>query len=112
MNWMSLNSVDQLTDLIAASKSESTTFALFKHSTRCSISATAKARLERSWKESEGLPIFLLDLLNHRDVSSEIERVLEIQHESPQLLVIQNGKVIYHQSHLSISADEAQLAVV
>ena len=53
---------------------------LFKHSTRCSISATALSRLERAWSKEEMAEIkyYYLDLLNYRNISQKIESVLEL----------------------------------
>ena len=66
----------------------------------------AKLRLERHWKfNDEELPIYYLDLLNYRDVSNEIASILDVQHESPQMLVIQNGKLVYTSSHSEIDAE-------
>ncbi|MES2627536.1 MAG: bacillithiol system redox-active protein YtxJ, partial [Bacteroidota bacterium] len=102
---------DQLTSLIADNQQSGSPIAIFKHSTRCSISATVKSRLERKWPFSDEFPIYLLDLLEHRDISDRIAGELSIQHESPQLIVLNQGKVMYHASHLDISAEDAQSAV-
>ena len=37
-----------------------------------------------------------LDLLNHRDISNDIAERFEVQHQSPQLIVIKDGKAIAH----------------
>ena len=81
---------------------------LFKHSTRCSISATALSRLERAWSKEEMAEIkyYYLDLLNYRNISQKIESVFGIGHESPQLLIISNGSCVYNSSHMSINYQE------
>lgn len=77
---------------------------IFKHSTRCSISAMALQRFERNWDEnSKQIDLNFLDLIAIRPVSSHIAEVFEVQHESPQVLLIINGKCIYHTSHNDIS---------
>ena len=49
------------------------------------------------------LPIFYyLDLLNHRDISNEIAQKFSVVHQSPQIVVIENGQVIHHASHDNI----------
>jgi bacillithiol system protein YtxJ len=48
--------------------------------------------------------LLLLDLLNHRDVSSAIAEKLRVHHESPQVVVIKNGEAVFHESHHSIDA--------
>jgi bacillithiol system protein YtxJ len=49
------------------------------------------------------LDLYYLDLLNYRDVSSEVGGKFQVMHESPQLLVIKNGVVVAHESHGSIN---------
>ena len=102
MNWNSLERPDQLKEII--NESADTNILIFKHSTRCSISRTALDRLERNWKPEElGNPDFyFLDLLSYRAVSNAIEQVLDVEHESPQLIIVDKGKAIFHRSHLAI----------
>jgi len=49
---------------------------------------------------------FFLDLLNHRDVSAEIARRFEVEHQSPQVLLISKGKSVYDASHSDISVED------
>ena len=80
---------------------------LFKHSTRCSISRFALKQFEAAFSYPEDkIDWYLLDLLNHRDISNEIAHRYNVQHQSPQILVIRNGKAIYHDSHDGISAHD------
>lgn len=80
---------------------------LFKHSTRCSVSVMAKNSLDRDWDiDKEELSLFYLDLLQYRPISNEIAERYGITHESPQVLLIKNGKCIYHTSHSNISVRE------
>lgn len=102
MDWRELTSLEQLDQLIESSYQNP--IAIFKHSTRCLISATAKKRLERQWGfDGDEVTPYFLDLLKYREVSNAIEDRLGVRHQSPQLLVIKGGKVIYDASHLSIS---------
>lgn len=86
---------------------------IFKHSTTCSISATAKDRLERSWSDlNDDVEPFYLDLLSHRDISAAIAEEFSVRHESPQVLLIKNGECVYDESHFGIrtSLIKAELA--
>lgn len=100
MNWKELNSIEQLQQLIAASAAQPVL--LFKHSTRCSISRMALQRLEREWEEIV-VDVYLLDLLNFRSVSNAIAEQTGVEHQSPQALLLKNGKCVYHASHNAIS---------
>jgi bacillithiol system protein YtxJ len=102
MNWNKLNSPEQLTQLLADSYDKK--IVIFKHSTRCSISRTALDRLERNWTDGDVPHVkpYFLDLLSYREISNQIESSLGVEHESPQLIVVSNGKAVYHRSHFEI----------
>lgn len=106
MKWNELNDISQLA--IIDRESTSQKILILKHSTRCSISGAALARLERKWKDenNETLKPYYLDLLTHRDISNAIADCYNIMHESPQALVISNGKCIFSQTHMEINADD------
>ncbi len=104
MNWKTLQSAAQLKKLIE--RSETIPCLIFKHSIRCNISAMIKHRLEGSWDfKDQEMEAYYLDLINHRSVSDEIAKLFEVVHESPQVLLIQNGACTYHVSHLDITVD-------
>lgn len=106
MEWLELSEEAELHKINEMSKQQPVM--LFKHSTRCSISDTALNRVERAWnKESSGgvLPYYL-DLIAHRSLSNKVAEAYNIKHESPQVLLIKDGKCIYHASHLSINLQE------
>jgi bacillithiol system protein YtxJ len=109
MDWLSLTTEKQLEEIDKLSyTSEIKGILLFKHSTRCSISSMALNRLERSLKVSDTLPIYLLNLLDHRSVSQHIAERYHIEHQSPQVLLIKNGTCIYCASHSDINAIDIQ----
>lgn len=98
MKWEKLESELQFRQLLE----QEPVFAVFKHSTRCSISAMALNRLEREWDLD--IPICYLDLLRFRPLSNLVAALSGIHHESPQLILFQHGKAIYHASHNAIRA--------
>jgi bacillithiol system protein YtxJ len=80
---------------------------IFKHSTRCSISRMALKQFETEFQfPEEKINWYVLDLLNYRDLSNEIASRYHIVHQSPQIVVIRNGKAIFNESHDSISAED------
>jgi bacillithiol system protein YtxJ len=103
MRWTPITTIEQLNAVDRASHDRPVL--LFKHSTRCSISSAALGRLERAWtkEDDERHDAYYLDLLQHRDVSNTIAERYGVEHESPQVLVVRNGKCTYHTSHLGIT---------
>jgi len=100
MNWNNLIGTPQLDAILEASHTRPQM--LFKHSTRCSISAMAKGRMERDWDLND-VDAWYLDLLSYRNVSNEIAKRFGIQHESPQAILLVNGMPVYDASHSAIS---------
>ena len=113
MRWLPLTNADQLQDIINTSKQPGNNWAvvIFKHSTRCSISSMALNRFESKWVDNDMIPVYYLDLLMYRDISNEIALLFNIEHESPQVLVIKNGKCIYSASHNGIMISEIMEAI-
>jgi bacillithiol system protein YtxJ len=102
MNWLALNSFDGLDKLVSESFSED--IAIFKHSTRCSISRMIKDRVERGIPLNH-MPAYYLDLLEYREISNTIATRFNVQHESPQLLILRNGICTSHASHNAIQPE-------
>jgi bacillithiol system protein YtxJ len=103
MNWISLTQLSQLDELDSLSKH--TPAVIFKHSTRCSISSMAKARLERE-PPPENVTFYYLDLLKNRELSNAIATKYAVHHESPQVLLISEGNCVYEESHNGIAMAE------
>ena len=101
--WNELTQLKQLDEIVE--ESVETPVVIFKHSTRCSISRMALKTFEREYAIEEGkVKSYFLDLLEHRDISNEIASRFDVQHQSPQLILIKNGKAVYNSSHSDIDA--------
>ncbi|MFC5044726.1 bacillithiol system redox-active protein YtxJ [Aquimarina hainanensis] len=100
--WKQLTAMEQLDEIEKASHSKLQ--AIFKHSTRCGISGMVIRSFERSFDlTGEDVDLYYLDLLNHRDISSEIAAKFQVYHESPQFIVIRKGQTVHHASHSAIT---------
>ena len=100
ISWNRLNDLSQLDEIDESSKE--TPVLIFKHSTSCGISAMALNRFERNYDHQTTIKPYYLDLLSYRDISNEISTRYSVRHESPQVLVIKEGKATYHNSHNGI----------
>jgi bacillithiol system protein YtxJ len=101
-HWLLLEQGAQLQEIL--NRSHERPCLIFKHSTRCSISAMALNRVESGWTlPEESLECWFLDLIAYREVSQAIAQTLGVQHESPQVLLVRNGAVFYHSSHSAIN---------
>ncbi len=103
MNWIPLHTETQLEEIRARSADRPQV--IFKHSTRCSTSQLVKNRLERG-SQPQDIDFYYLDLLSHRPISNKVAETFGVRHESPQILVIRDGKCVFEESHLGISMED------
>jgi bacillithiol system protein YtxJ len=104
-NWIKIETEQDVNDIIAAS--EEKTQIIFKDSTTCGISAYAKERLVNgSDLLTKTADFNYLDLLNYRSVSNFIAKELNVVHQSPQIIVLKDRKVVFRDSHHSIEPDK------
>jgi bacillithiol system protein YtxJ len=101
MDWVVLEDYSQINNAIKASAP----FLVFKHSTRCSISSMAKSRFERSFDLND-VQVFYLDLIKYKSISNQLAADFNVVHQSPQLMLIQNGSCTYNASHNAIDLDD------
>lgn len=100
--WLSLTTEEQLQHIKALSKTKPQL--IFKHSTRCGISRMVLSQFEKEFSLAENqMDLYYLDLLNYRSVSDAIATIFDIEHQSPQVLIIKNESVVAHDSHSGIT---------
>ena len=105
VKFFTLDNIEQFDEIDEISQTKPVV--LFKHSTRCSISRMALKQFDAEFNyPEEKIDWYLLDLLNHRDLSNEIASRYNVMHQSPQIIVIRNGKAVFNESHDSISAED------
>ncbi|MDB9781412.1 bacillithiol system redox-active protein YtxJ [Flavobacteriaceae bacterium] len=82
---------------------------VFKHSTRCGISSMVIKRFENLFDSSmNNIKVYYLDLLNFRAISDEVGYSFQVQHQSPQLLIIRNEVAVLNVSHYDIATVNIQ----
>lgn len=99
--WILLTEENQLQEIITTSKNK--LVVIFKHSTRCGISRGVLSQFEKATDSTkENVAFYYLDLLKYRTISNEIASLFDVYHQSPQALVIKDGKVVAYKSHYDI----------
>lgn len=104
-HWHVLNQEAQLEAIGEASFSRPQL--IFKHSTRCGISAEVLERLDLAGSRlTEAMDVHYLDLLAFRPVSNQVAAQWSVPHQSPQAILLVEGRVAYQASHFSIMPEE------
>ena len=108
MKFIPLESEEQLAEIKEAKGYN----IIFKHNTTCPISKGARKDFEQ---EADTIPnvdaVYFLDLLTYRDLSDSIASTFNIEHQSPQLLLIKDGECTYDEALSSISAKATAEAI-
>jgi bacillithiol system protein YtxJ len=79
---------------------------VFKHSNACSISS-------RAYREMEKLadPVNILEVQSAREISREFANLTGVRHETPQVIILRDGKAVWNASHFDVKADDVMKAV-
>ncbi|MCH1557903.1 MAG: bacillithiol system redox-active protein YtxJ [Flavobacteriaceae bacterium] len=77
---------------------------IFKHSPRCIISKIVLKKFEFQHSDKCGIDkFFLINVIKEREISNQISTLFQLNHESPQLLLVKNKSLIYSASHSDIN---------
>ena len=101
LTWKPLQSEGQLEEISDQSKLRLQI--IYKHSSSCGISSMVLRQLEKSLGAFHGRADFhFLDLLSFRDASNEVASRFQVNHQSPQLILLKNENVVAHDSHYDL----------
>ena len=79
---------------------------VFKHSNACSISSRAYREMEKVEAD-----VNILVVQSAREVSRELANLTGVRHETPQVIVLRDGKAVWNASHFDVQAGAVVEAV-
>ncbi|MFI5211246.1 MAG: monothiol bacilliredoxin BrxC family protein [Ignavibacteria bacterium] len=98
MNWISLDSLEQLKVIKETSENQRVLLLMFSPGN--SVNFVVKFLLEREWNEDEmKMKTYIFDLVGSEELSGEIEKEFGAVKESPQVLIIERGKPVFNASY-------------
>jgi bacillithiol system protein YtxJ len=108
MKFIPLETNEQLQEI----KSSKGYTVIFKHNTTCPISKGVRSQFEEEADTIQDVQsVYFLDLLAYRDISDAIAEDFNVEHQSPQLLLIKNGECTYNEALYDISAKATSEAI-
>lgn len=104
MNYQEITSTSALAEVIRLSGQQPVMF--FKHSRTCGISDRAFREFERYLQSPESAQVrnCVIVIQLSRDVSNELARLVAVEHESPQAILVSEGRAIWNDSHLALKS--------
>jgi bacillithiol system protein YtxJ len=106
----SLSDLEELEQALAAS--DERPLVLFKHSFTCGVSAEALDELVEYLNHRSGDADYaIVTVQMHREISDAVARKLGVRHETPQALIIKEGRAVWSASHFRVTADAVEEAL-
>lgn len=102
-NFIRIANKDTWDELLTASKQRP--ILIFKHSNSCGMSSVAFREMEKLEN------VNYLEVQSARELSREIERTTGVTHETPQVIVLRDGKAVWNASHSRVKADQVSEAL-
>jgi bacillithiol system protein YtxJ len=105
-----LVSVDDLNEALAESRVRPVL--LFKHSSACPISFRALSQFKAYLEEPDDrVSYHLITVQTARPVSNEAASRLGLEHETPQVILIRDGRPLWNASHFGITTSSLAEAI-
>ncbi len=76
---------------------------LFKHSPACPVSAAAREEYDAWRAELPDVPTAFVDVIGDRPVARGLAELCGVKHQSPQAILFEAGKAVWHASHDAIT---------
>lgn len=110
-NLTALTDIQSLDAAIAESRERPVL--LFKHSRHCGVSCEALEELNAHIGSQIGASAAykMITVQTHRLVSDAAAELLGLRHQTPQAILLRDGKVVWNASHFSITATKLDQAV-
>jgi len=103
MELTKISNQGDLDELLAASSEEP--LLIFKHSNACPISAEAHREVRQLVSSTKGFKAGIVVVQSSRALSDKIESDFGIRHETPQAIVVRDGKATWSASHYDVTSD-------
>ncbi len=98
-----IKTLENIDNFIFASRKEAVL--AFKNSSICPISSAARHELESWSRENSSPDIYMVTVQERRDLSNELSVKLGVEHETPQVILVRDGKPLGVLNHYSIKKD-------
>ena len=82
---------------------------LFKHSPVCPISAAARSEYDR-WQRGRDVTTAFVDVIADRAIARGLAERCGVKHESPQAILFEQGRAVWHASHEAITQSSLEAA--
>ena len=76
---------------------------LYKHSPLCGLCDIAIAEVNAFVEANPDVPVWLVDVISQRPMSQRLAAMLDVEHESPQVIMVRRGASVWDGSHRRVT---------
>ena len=111
VHWEKIESTSDLKRMLKQSAQQPILF--FKHSLTCPISAQAFSEFKQYLESAESKRAHncVIVVQSAREASQQLAELVKVEHESPQAIVVRDGRATWSESHFDITSDRLISAV-
>lgn len=84
---------------------------IYKHSPTCGVSSVTRPEVGALGDAMPSVPVYQVDVLRQRDLSEAVANELGVGHESPQVILVCDGRAAWSASHFSIKAATVKVKI-
>ncbi len=84
---------------------------LYKHSPLCGLCDIAIAEVQQFVAANPDVPVWMVDVIAQRPMSQGIAALLNVEHESPQVIMVRRGAAVWHGSHRRVTKVRLEEAI-
>ncbi|MFQ5704447.1 MAG: bacillithiol system redox-active protein YtxJ [Gemmatimonadales bacterium] len=84
---------------------------IYKHSPACWMSSVSARQIRKFVKKYPDTKVYWVDVIEQRDLSQRVAEHFAIEHESPQSIVVGDGRVLWHGSHGAVNVKKLAKAI-
>lgn len=81
---------------------------IYKHSPRCGVCTASQQEVRFFAEGHPAVPVYQIDVVEHRALARTIAERLGVRHESPQAILVAAGRAIWDASHWDIRATDVE----
>ena len=84
---------------------------LYKHSPLCGLCDIAIAEVNAFVDANPDVPVWMVDVISQRPMSQRLAAMLDVEHESPQVIMVRRGESVWNGSHRRVTRTRLEEAM-
>jgi bacillithiol system protein YtxJ len=81
---------------------------IYKHSPRCGVCIASDQEIRHFVDGPCDVPVYWIDVVAQGQLSRRVAEHLGVPHESPQVILVERGRAVWHASHWEVRASDLE----